>query len=41
VKLIHQLQPDCLINNRLGAGGDYTTLERRIPARTWNCDFEV
>jgi alpha-L-fucosidase len=41
VAMIHQLQPDCLINNRLGAGGDYTTPERRIPARTLNCDFEV
>lgn len=31
--LVHQLQPNCLINNRLGAGlpGDYETPEQSIP----------
>ncbi len=31
VKMIHQTQPDCLINNRLGSGSDYGTPEQYIP----------
>ena len=32
IELIHHLQPACLVNNRLGLHGDYTTPEQRIPA---------
>ena len=28
---IHQLQPRCLVNNRLGLPGDYGTPEQKIP----------
>ena len=41
VKMIHEIQPDCLINNRLGAGGDYGTPEQYIPAGGAKEPFEV
>jgi alpha-L-fucosidase len=41
VKMIHETQPDCLINNRLGAGSDYGTPEQYIPAGGAKEPFEV
>ena len=41
VKMIHQTQPACLINNRLGAGSDYGTPEQIIPAGGAKEPFEV
>jgi alpha-L-fucosidase len=41
VDMIHKLQPNCLINNRLGVGGDYGTPEQKIPGTTQNEPFEV
>jgi alpha-L-fucosidase len=31
VRQIHELQPDALVNNRLGVGGDYDTPEQHLP----------
>ena len=31
VDLVHQLQPNCLVNNRAGVPGDYVTPEQEIP----------
>ncbi len=31
VDLVHQLQPNCLVNNRAGVPGDYGTPEQEIP----------
>ena len=41
VKMIHETQPACLINNRLGAGSDYGTPEQYIPAGGAKEPFEV
>ena len=41
IDLIHQLQPDCLVNNRLGLPGDYGTPEQRIPGTRPTNAFEV
>lgn len=41
VKMIHETQPACLINNRLGTGGDYGTPEQYIPAGGQNEPFET
>lgn len=41
VDLIHQLQPNCLINNRLDAGADYGTPEQHIPEDAQKTAFEV
>ena len=41
VKMIHETQPDCLINNRLGVGSDYGTPEQYIPAGGAKEPFEV
>jgi alpha-L-fucosidase len=38
---IHQLQPQCLINNRLGLPADYGTPEQFIPGGKQNSAFEV
>jgi alpha-L-fucosidase len=38
---IHQLQPDCLVNNRLGLPGDYGTPEQKIPGGKSDKPFEV
>lgn len=38
---IHQLQPDCLVNNRLGLPGDYGTPEQKIPGAKSDEPFEV
>ena len=31
IDMIHQIQPNCLVNNRLGPPGDYGTPEQKIP----------
>ena len=31
LRLIHDLQPDALVNNRLGVGGDFDTPEQHLP----------
>ncbi len=42
VKTIHELQPNCLINNRLsGFGADYGTPEQVIPGKSQKEGFEV
>jgi len=42
VNMIHELQPECLINNRLGGfGADYGTPEQHIPAGRQAAPFEV
>ena len=41
VDMIHQTQPSCLINNRLGYGADYGTPEQHIPKGMQNKPFEV
>jgi alpha-L-fucosidase len=33
VDMIHELQPNCLVNNRLGLKGDYGTPEQKIPEK--------
>jgi alpha-L-fucosidase len=38
---IHQLQPRCLVNNRLGLPGDYGTPEQKIPGQRPTNSFEV
>jgi alpha-L-fucosidase len=41
VKMIHEVQPDCLINNRAGVIADYGTPEQRIPGGKTVEPFEV
>jgi len=41
VKMMHKIQPNCLINNRLGYGEDYGTPEQHIPKGMLNKPFEV
>jgi alpha-L-fucosidase len=41
VDMIHTLQPQTLINNRLGFGSDYGTPEQHIPAGSLGTAFEV
>jgi alpha-L-fucosidase len=41
VSMIHELQPQCLINNRFGAGADYGTPEQQIPGGRQATAFEV
>jgi len=42
VEMIHELQPDCLINNRFcGIGADYGTPEQQIPGSRQSDVFEV
>ncbi len=42
VKMIHELQPGCLINDRLGFSGDYGTPEQTIPgAKSASGTFET
>jgi alpha-L-fucosidase len=38
---IHHLQPNCLVNNRLGLPGDYGTPEQKIPGGKSSTPFEV
>jgi alpha-L-fucosidase len=39
--MIHEIQPKCLVNNRLEIGGDYGTPEQRIPGEKQETAFEV
>jgi len=39
--MIHEIQPACLVNDRLGRGKDYNTDERVIPGAYPGSDFEV
>jgi len=41
VDLVHQLQPGCMIDNRLWLGGDYDTPEQHIPAGYPTKPFEA
>jgi rhamnogalacturonyl hydrolase YesR/alpha-L-fucosidase len=41
IDLVHELQPDCLVNNRLGLPGDYGTPEQKIPGEKSDAPFEV
>jgi len=42
VSMIHELQPNCLINNRFGGvGADYGTPEQQIPGSGQDTAFEV
>ena len=41
IDMIHQLQPNCLVNNRLAQTFDYNTPEQKIPAGKSNDPFEV
>src|SRR4051812_37182194 len=41
VDMIHQIQPNCLVNNRLGLEGDYGTPEQKIPDAKSDTPFEV
>jgi alpha-L-fucosidase len=41
IDMIHELQPNCLVNNRLGLPGDYGTPEQKIPGEKSDKAFEV
>ncbi|OHB67946.1 MAG: hypothetical protein A2Y76_01110 [Planctomycetes bacterium RBG_13_60_9] len=41
IDMIHQVQPRCLVNNRLGLPADYGTPEQRIPGQASKDLFEV
>lgn len=41
IDMIRDLQPECIINNRLGLPADYGTPEQRIPGGQSEHDFEV
>ena len=41
VDLVHRLQPDCLVNNRAGVPGDYTTPEQEIPPEVLHEPWET
>jgi alpha-L-fucosidase len=41
IDMIHELQPMCLVNNRLGLPADYGTPEQRIPGEAPKNLFEV
>ena len=41
VDLVHQLQPDCLVNNRAGVPGDYVTPEQEIPDEVIHAPWET
>lgn len=41
VDLVHELQPDCLVNNRSGVPGDYGTPEQEIPATVLSEPWET
>jgi alpha-L-fucosidase len=41
IDLVHELQPPCLINNRLGLPADYGTPEQKIPGESQTTAFEV
>ncbi len=41
VDIVHQLQPDCLVNNRAGVPGDYGTPEQEIPNEVSHTPWET
>ena len=41
IDMIRELQPNCLVNNRLGLPGDYGTPEQKIPGEKPTTAFEV
>jgi len=41
IDLIHSIQPNCLVNNRLGLPADYGTPEQKIPGEALKTSFEV
>ena len=41
IDMIHELQPNCLVNNRLGLPADYGTPEQSIPGARQDAAFEV
>ena len=41
IDMIHELQPNCLVNNRLGLPADYGTPEQKIPGEALKSAFEV
>jgi len=41
IDMIRQIQPDCLVNNRLGLPADYGTPEQQIPGTKPKTAFEV
>jgi alpha-L-fucosidase len=41
IDLIHSIQPNCLVNNRLGLPADYGTPEQKIPGEAPRTSFEV
>lgn len=41
IDMIHQIQPNCLVNNRLGTPADYGTPEQKIPGERGAQPFEV
>src|SRR5579872_1165633 len=41
IDMIHRLQPQCLVNNRLGVPADYGTPEQKIPGQLAAEPFEV
>lgn len=41
VNLVHQLQPNCLVNNRAGVPGDYVTPEQEIPDQVLRAPWET
>jgi alpha-L-fucosidase len=41
IDMIHELQPNCLVNNRLGLPADYGTPEQKIPGEKSDKPFEV
>ena len=41
VNLVHELQPDCLVNNRAGVPGDYVTPEQEIPNDVLRAPWET
>jgi alpha-L-fucosidase len=41
IDMIRGLQPNCLVNNRLGLPADYGTPEQKIPGRAPDTPFEV
>ena len=41
IDMIHQIQPACLVNDRLGIPGDYGTPESHVPGERPSTTFEV
>src|SRR5439155_20601574 len=41
IDMIHEIQPNCLVNNRLGLPGDYGTPEQKIPDKKSDTPWET